>query len=29
MPEHKIQLVFKGKQEYLAKINIPNRAYVN
>ena len=29
MPEHKIQLVFKGKPEYLAKVNILNRAYVN
>ena len=29
MVEHRTQLVFKGKREHIAKVNMPNMAYPN
>ena len=29
MVEHRTQLVFKGKREHIAKVNMPNIAYPN
>ena len=29
MIEHRIQFVFKGKREHIAKVNMPNMAYPN
>ena len=29
MVEHRTQFVFKGKREYMAKVNMPNVAYTN
>ena len=29
MAEHRVQFVFKGKREHMAKVNMPNIAYPN
>ena len=29
MPGHRIQFAFKGKRKHIAKLNIPNMAYLN
>ena len=29
MPERRTKIAFKGKREYIAKVNIPNMAYPN
>ena len=29
MVEHRTQFAFKGKREHIAKVNMPNKAYLN
>ena len=29
MSEHRLQFTFKGKRQHIAKVNIPNIAYLN